>query len=112
MDQAFYKLEAGGMYPVLMAGAMILDVAGSPYPLNAKMIADHLAARMEKVPLMRKKLVQDALRIGNMQLVDDPSFDVRNHITRTVLPAPGGYRELTDCLGEFSAQRLDLSRPM
>ena len=112
MDQAFYKLEQSGMSPVLMAGAMIVDPVGSPYPLNGKKLADHLAARMEKIPLMRQKLVQDSLKIGDVRLVDDPDFDVRNHITRTRLKAPGNYRQLMDCLGAFSAKRLDLTRPL
>ena len=112
LDQVFYKLEAGGMSPLLMAGTMIVDPRSSPYPLNGKKLADHLAARMEKIPLMRQKLVQDSLKIGDMRLVDDPEFDVKNHITLTKLKAPGNYGQLMDCLGAFSAQRLDLTRPL
>ena len=112
LDQLFYKLETGGMSPLYMGGAMILDPTDSPYPIDGKILADHLAARMEKIPLMRQKLVQDKLKLGDMRLVDDPNFDVKNHITRTSLKAPGGYKELTECLGEFSAQHLDLTRPL
>ncbi len=112
MDQVFYKLETGGISPVYMGGGMILDPGDSPYPLDGKSLADHLAACLEQVPVLRQKLVQDRLRIGDMRLVDDPEFDIRNHITRTVLEAPGGPRELNEYFCEFSAQRLDLSRPL
>lgn len=112
LDQMFYKLETNGMPPAYMGGAMILDPSECPYPIDGKMIADHIAARMEQIPLMRQKLIQDPLKIGDMQLVDDPDFNARNHITRTALTAPGGYEELTECLGKFSAQRLDLERPL
>lgn len=111
LDQLFFKLEEGGISPVYMAGGMVFDPSTSPYPLDSRMLADHLAARLEQVPLLRKKLVQDSFRIGHMRLVDDPKFDVGNHITLTRLKKPGGYAQLTECLGCFSAQRLDMSRP-
>jgi diacylglycerol O-acyltransferase / wax synthase len=110
-DQLFYKAEKAGLPPIYMCGVMILDPKQSPYPMNANTVANHLAARMERIPLMRKKVVQDSLRIGSVRLVDDPKFDVRNHVSISMLPKPGGYREFTQRLGEFSEQRIDLDRP-
>lgn len=112
LDQAMFKLEVAGMSPMYMCGAFILEAANSPYPLNPGIIADHLAACMEEVPLMRKRLVQDPLKLGNLRLVDDADFKVRNHISCTVLDPPGGYDELMEALGEFSGRRMDLSRPL
>src|SRR5579863_6010622 len=91
-DQLFYKAEKVGLPRLYLGGAMILDHALTPHKLTASIIAEHLAARMEKIPLMRKKIAQDALRIGSVRLVDDPSFDVRKHIVLTSVKAPGGYR--------------------
>jgi len=111
IDQAFYKLEQGGVSPAYMGGASIFEPGNSKRSrLASRTLADHLAARLETVPLLRKKLVQDPLRIGNMRLVDDPRFDIHNHVTCATLKRPGGYRELTEYLGEFSARRLDFSR--
>jgi diacylglycerol O-acyltransferase / wax synthase len=112
LDQVFRSLESNGLTPIIMGGAMIFDPSTSPYPLNGKILADHLAARLERIPIMRKKLVQDRLKIGNLQLVEDPDFNVKNHITVTSLPAPGGYAELTACLEDFSAQPLEMDRPL
>jgi WS/DGAT/MGAT family acyltransferase len=110
-DQLFYKIEKAGLPPLYMAGAMVIDPAQSPFKLTPAIVADHLAARMEAIPLMRKKIVQDALSIGSVRLVDDPKFSVRNHIYITQLPAPGGYKELTERLGSFSERRIDLNMP-
>ncbi len=110
-DQIFYSCEQAGLPPLYMGGAMIIDARKSPYKLNAGVVAAHLAARMEQIPLMRKKIVRDPLKIGKLRLVDDPKFDARNHISLTVLPKPGGYKELTECLGAYSTQRMDLTRP-
>lgn len=110
-DQLFYKAEKAGLPPLYLAGVMIMEPLRAPHKLSAAIIADHLAARMEKIPLMRQKIVQDPLKIGSVRMVADPSFDVRNHISVSMLPAPGGYKEFTDALGAFSARRLDLDIP-
>ena len=112
LDQAMFKLEVAGMSPMYMCGAFILETADSPYPVDSAILADHVAACMEEIPLMRRRLVQDPLGIGNLQLVEDPQFDVRNHISCTSLEAPGDYKALMAKLGEFSGRRLDLDRPL
>lgn len=112
LEQMFIKIEQGGMSPLYMGGAMILDPSTAPEPLDGTGIANHLAATMEEIPLMRQKLLQDDLRIGNMRLVDDPDFDVNNHVTVVCFEEPAGYDELTEHLGHFSMKRLDLDRPL
>ncbi len=100
------------MTPMIMGGAMVLDPKTAEWELSGQIIADHLAARMEKIPLMRKKPLQDKLKIGSIRLVDDPGFDVKNHITVTRLKRPGGYRQLADHLGEFSQKPIPTDRPL
>lgn len=112
IDQVMYKLESVGFSPIYMAGAMIVDPSDSPEPLDAQILADHIAACMEEIPLMRQKLVQDPLRLTDMKLVDDPDFNVQDHVTITTLKKPGSKAELTDYIGEFVARRMDLSRPL
>lgn len=112
LDQAFLKTEQGGLSPMYMGGATILDPSTSPYPLDAHMLASHIAAQMEKIPLMRQRLVQDKLRIGNVRLEDDPDFDINNHVSVVHLEGPAGYDELTEYLAQFSVRRLDLERPL
>ena len=110
-DQLFYKAEKAGLPPLYLAGVMIIDPTLAPHRLTPAIIADHIAARMEKIPLMRKKIVQDPLRIGSVRLVDDARFDVHDHISVHTLPPPGGYDELTAALGAFSERPLDLTKP-
>ncbi|MEH6583093.1 MAG: wax ester/triacylglycerol synthase family O-acyltransferase [Halioglobus sp.] len=111
-DHVFFKVEEVGMAPLPMGGAMILDPKTAPWKLTAQEVADHLAARMEKIPLMRQKPVQDKLNIGSIQLVDDPEFDVKKHLTVSQLKKPGGYKELAEHLGKFSQTPIPTDRPL
>jgi WS/DGAT/MGAT family acyltransferase len=111
-DQVAHKISTSGLPDLNMQGAMILDPAKSPYPIDARIIAEHIAARLVEFPILRKKLVQDPLGIGDLRLVDDPDFDVWNHITFASLEAPGDQDCLHEHLAHFSAQGLDFSRPL
>ncbi len=112
LDQAFFKFEEAGMTPSPMGGAIILNPKTADWELSGEDIANHLAARMEKIPLMRQKPLQDKLKLGSIRLVDDPNFDVQNHISVTRVKRPGGYRQLAEHLGEFSQKPIPTDRPL
>jgi WS/DGAT/MGAT family acyltransferase len=77
--------------------------------LQARTLADHLAARLARVPLMRQTFVQDALRLGSVHRVEDPAFDVSRHVAARRLPAPGGYTELTRSVAGLLEEPLGLA---
>jgi WS/DGAT/MGAT family acyltransferase len=108
-DQFFYKADQYGVISMIMGGASVLAPAKAGDTLDADAIADHLAARLQEIPLLRVKLVQDPLRLGSVHKVEDPEFNIEDHISVMTLPAPGGYAELAACLAELSAQGLALS---
>lgn len=111
-DQVAHKISTSGLPDLNMQGAMILDPAKSPFKIDARIIAEHIAARLSEFPILRKKLVQDPLRIGDVRMIDDPNFDIWDHITFATLPAPGDQECLHAHLAQFSAQSLDFSRPL
>ena len=43
---------------------------------------------------------------------DDPAFDLRWHVRRVALPAPGGLAELDAFVGQEMGRRLDRDRPL
>jgi WS/DGAT/MGAT family acyltransferase len=50
-------------------------------------------------------------RLGPPVWVDDPDFDIRYHVRRTALPAPGGDEQLADLMARVMSQRLDRDHP-
>jgi WS/DGAT/MGAT family acyltransferase len=93
-----------------MAIASIAVFEG-PAPSQEEVLA-HLAGRLPLVPRYRHKLRTVPFRLGRPVWVDDPDFDLRYHVRRTALPAPGGDEQLSALMGRVMSQRLDRDHPL
>ena len=109
LDALFVDAEDADRH-VSMAIASIAVFEG-PAPSQEELLA-HLAGRLPLVPRYRQKLRTVPLRLGRPVWVDDPDFDLRYHVRRTALPAPGGDRELAELMARVMSQRLDRDRPL
>lgn len=70
------------------------------------------AARIHQVPQFRWKLVEPPLRLGWSWFVDDPDFDLHDHLHHLVLPGPGDRAALSRAVGGLIGHKLDRSRPL
>jgi len=77
---------------------------------------DALCARMERTailfPRLRRRVQPAPGNVGNPTWVDDPDFDIRRHIRRISLPAPGSMGQLEDFVALLLADPFDRSRPL
>ena len=71
-----------------------------------------LQKRLHLIEPFRRRLVAGPLQIGDPHWLEDPDFDLDNHLLRTALPAPGGTRELEDYAGDLAGRLLDRARPL
>jgi diacylglycerol O-acyltransferase len=109
LDAVFVDAEDADPH-TSMAIASIAVFEG-PVPTQEEVLA-HLAGRLPLVPRYRQKLRTVPLRLGRPVWVDDPGFDLRYHVRRTALPAPGGDRELAELMARVMSQRLDRDHPL
>ncbi len=93
-----------------MAIASIATFEG-PAPSYDEFLA-FLAGRLPLVPRYRQKLRTVPFRLGRPVWVEDPNFDLRYHLRRTALPAPGGDQQLSQLIARVMAQRLDRDYPL
>jgi diacylglycerol O-acyltransferase / wax synthase len=93
-----------------MAIASIAVFEG-PSPSYDEVLAA-LAGRLPLVPRYRQKLRTVPFRLGRPVWVDDPNFDLRYHVRRTALPAPGGDEQLSELMARVMGQRLDRDFPL
>lgn len=112
VDQLLFKVGESGLPALNMQGAMILDPAKGVCLVDGLAIAEHIAARLSGFPVLRKRLIQDAFHVGDIKMVDDPDFNVWDHITFSTLPSPGNDLALARRLGRFSSEPLDSKRPL
>jgi len=109
LDAVFVDAEDADPH-TSMAIASIAVFEG-PVPTREEVLA-HLAGRLPLVPRYRQKLRTVPFRLGRPVWVDDPDFDLRYHVRRTALPAPGGDRELAELMARVMSQRLDRDHPL
>jgi diacylglycerol O-acyltransferase / wax synthase len=71
-----------------------------------------LQKRLHLIEPFRRRLVAGPMQIGDPHWLEDPDFDLDNHLYRAALPAPGGMRELEVYAGDLAGRLLDRARPL
>src|SRR5256886_8267958 len=109
LDAAFLDAEDEDRH-ASMAIASIAILAG-PAPSHDEILAV-IGGKLPLVPRYRQKLRTIPLDLGRPVWVDDPDFDIRYHVRRTALPAPGDDAALCRLVARLMSQRLDRARPL
>jgi diacylglycerol O-acyltransferase len=88
-------------------GAPLLDADGR---LRLDDIRAHVASRVPLLPRLRQRMARGRLGLDRPRWVDDPSFDVADHVTEVALPAPADEADLRRVAEELHTAPLDLER--
>jgi diacylglycerol O-acyltransferase / wax synthase len=75
-------------------------------------MVETLTRRLIVFQRFRQRVVEPATGIGRVYWEDDPYFDIRTHIHRIALPAPGDRAALEDLLSSLVSDPLDPSHPL
>ncbi len=106
-DTSFLANERGNAH---MAIGAVLVFDGSA-PSQEEFLAQ-IRSRLHLLPRLRQRLLTPPLGLGTPFWVDDETFDVRRHVARATLPAPGSEEELRALAGRLLAPPLDRARPL
>jgi len=93
-----------------MAIGAVLVCAGEPPSEDD--FAAHIRSRVHLLPRLRQRLAFPPLGLGTPFWVDDPEFDLGDHLNRVRLPEPAGDAEFHELVGEVLSPPLDRSRPL
>jgi diacylglycerol O-acyltransferase / wax synthase len=77
-----------------------------------ELLRRRIAGRLQNAPRMRQRLVATPLRVAAPVWVDDPRFDVANHVLPLVGQGPIDARDLPELVASLMRGRLDRSRPL
>src|SRR5215469_7077220 len=93
----------------LLDGSSLLDSDGR-FRLEA--VREAVEGRLHLVPRSRQLLYMPPPRLGGPLWVDDPAFDLSDHMGVMPLPAQGGEVELLLATEQLRRRRMDRSRPL
>ncbi|HSM23121.1 MAG TPA: wax ester/triacylglycerol synthase family O-acyltransferase, partial [Rubrivivax sp.] len=77
-----------------------------------KTILAHIASRLERLPILRRRLRRVPLDLDYPYWVDDEHFDLEYHVRHIALPKPGDWRQFCIQASRIHARPLDLDRPL
>jgi len=95
-----------------VVGTLVLRPEGSRREFLEGPLPARLSERLAQLPPLRRRIASAPLGLGNPSWLEDPDFDVDEHIRRVRLPAPGSDRQLAEFVAQQAAAPLDRSRPL
>ena len=114
LDTSFLRMESistpmhmGGLF--VIEGGALLDADGR---LDLEEVRRHVDRRLQSAPRLRKKLREVPFGIARPVWVDDPAFDIANHVHRRTLASPGTRTQLIEACEHIQMAPLDRFRPL
>ena len=90
----------------------VIDVSARTTRLTPERMIEHLALSLERMPILRRRVVPLPFGLGNPGLIDDGDIDVGRHLRHVRVEAPGSLRKLADVVAEITARPLPRDRPL
>jgi diacylglycerol O-acyltransferase len=97
--------------PMEVSYTCLFDPSTAPGGYTFERVRDLLAERLPTLPPFRRRLMQVPFGLDHPRWVDDPDFDLANHLHRTALPKPSGEAELSDLTTELMGRPLQSEQP-
>ncbi len=114
LDATFLELEQMDEGATMhIGGVLVFDPLPDGTVPALEAVCTDIASRLTLLPRFSQRL--SSQRTGGLtwpRWVDDPQFDIRNHVHHAALPAPGGDAELCEWAADFFSHRLDRTRPL
>ncbi|MFI5004255.1 MAG: wax ester/triacylglycerol synthase family O-acyltransferase [Solirubrobacterales bacterium] len=114
LDATFLELEQMDEGATMhIGGVMVFDPPPDGSFPTLEAVRVNLVSRLTLLPRYSQRLSSE--RTGGLawpRWQEDPQFDIRNHVRRAALPAPGGDAELCEWAADYFSHRLDRTRPL
>jgi diacylglycerol O-acyltransferase len=83
-----------------------------PEGFSYEEFADVLGSQLGRLPPFRRRVVAVPWSLGHPVWIEDPAFDLRNHLSRRRVAEPGTARELAATVADIAGTRLRRDRPL
>jgi diacylglycerol O-acyltransferase len=97
--------------PMEVAYACILNPATAAGGYSFESVQELLSDRLPSLVPFRRRLMAVPFGLDHPRWVDDPEFDLDNHLHRAALPEPGGEREFAELVAAIMGRPLCPEQP-
>ena len=114
LDVSNLRVERHGL-PMNVAALAILEDAplrDASGELASEVIKARIERRLHRAPRLRQRLDAPSFGFGPPVWVDDPTFDIVNHVRTRRIPAPGDEEALLAVCAELNQRTFDRARPL
>ena len=111
LDTMFLNLETNAV-PMHVGGVAILDPSSAPEGFGFAHLKKHIERRLHLLPMFRRRLLASPLALDQPYWIEDPDFDLENHVRHRALPSPGTAQQLSEFVCDVVSTRLDRSMPL
>jgi WS/DGAT/MGAT family acyltransferase len=105
-DATFYYLETPEA--PMNIGSVAVFEGHMPY----RRFVESIQSRMHLIPRYRQRVVEAPFNLGRPTWEFDPEFDIRRHVIRLPLQAPGTDEQLRQLTARIMRGQLDRSKPL
>lgn len=110
-DASFLYMENRVVH-MHVTGVMVLDPSTMAGGYRFETFRDHIVERLHLIPPFRRRLMRVPFGIDHPVWVDDPDFDLDDHLHHHRLRAPGRIDDLATFVGNYASHPLDETRPL
>lgn len=111
IDAGFLSMETRTEHMHTLKIAVV-DPSTVPGGYTFAKVKEVLAARLHLLPPFRRRIVPVPFGLHHPVEIDDPAFDLAQHMRRIGCPAPGGMDELAEVISDIAGRQLDRRRPL
>ncbi len=111
LDASFLYLETPTTH-MHVSGTYIFDPSGVEGGYRFERVKALIVNRLHRLPPFRWRLVEVPFGLHHPIWIEDPAFDVDNHVIRRILPPPGRQADLLEMAGEIMGQPLNRAHPL
>ena len=111
IDAAFLYMETPSSH-MHVTGVIILDPSTMRGGYSFDAVREMLASRIHLLPPYRRRLLTVPFHLNDPVWIEDPDFDIANHVHQVAVPPPGGRDELGEIIGDVAGRPLDRGKPL
>jgi diacylglycerol O-acyltransferase / wax synthase len=91
---------------------VVSDVSRMPEGFSFDVFVEVLGQQIGRLPLFRRRVVTVPLSLGHPVWIEDPGFELGNHMTRRLVRAPGTLHQLAAEVADIAGTPLRRDRPL